>query len=691
MAPPLLPAAERARDEIEEAVEAFVGQGGSAPLFLLTGEAGGGKSTLLHKLAENASRRGLVPVLLLPPESGLDAPAHALIQAGATLRKAGVNGVLAPLFSVEAAFGQKVEALVKAAKQERLLLLARVPEPWIRRQPEAPEEVGVAARAGLLLNELLDKVAVDCPTVVVQRDTTAWPDAARQRARHLHVERSSGHHFLRDPGRWGSLLPHATLLVERLGPSATRVAPLTLRLGVALLALGQPADEVGQVVRTGLQTTVNLLGEELAHHPRVLMALWRMSFARFPLPLSDMRELAGTPPLPEEERHLVEHTLLLEVSDGGWVLHPRVRQAVGEWARELTGALDERQVHADLARIHGRRHQDPPLWDQGYSGAVAWMEDLFHSAGAGDRDRVLAHACDISQWLTLGRTLSLRHAYQSAAEVYRAALDREPENSYAAQYLAFNLERQGGAGLEAERWYRKALDSEPGNPWWNRRYIRCLLARGKPAAAFDAFVEAQEKFEDSPRAPDEGWLARHFHTGVVKGFLEAGELDRAAKVLGTLSRSTLEDELALRGLRNRLKHRQEAEELGGAVFPEHLDFDTRWSLGPHTLRSEAARKQVAAWFPGRIVRTGPEVVLEFSAPPAEGTTPELLRKEVPAEELKKLARLAPDEPVEAGQFIEVLCFQGGSERIGLHHRGPTLRMKPSAASSDSDDAEAVDG
>lgn len=386
MAPPLLPGAESARRQIEEAVDAFARQQAEPPLFLLTGGAGSGKSTLLHKVAERARSRGLPPVHVTPPELELDAPAHALVQAAAALRRAGVNGKLDPVFAVDAAFPTKVDALVQAAARGPLVFLFRVPESWALPRLETPEKAGSAAQAWLLLRRLLESVAPQCPTVVIQEDATAWPEPARQRVRHLSIGVSSGATFLKDPGRWEALLPLATRLGEGLGPESTRLAPLTLRLGVALLALGHPLEKVRLATRSGFQGTANLLGEELLHRPHLLQALRRLSLARFPLPLAALRSLAGSTSLGEPERQVVEHVLLLELAEG-WVLHPRVRREVADWvaaaeATRIEANISEQAVHAQLAQLHAQGHGEA-WWEAGQSGAVAWMEDLFHSACAG--------------------------------------------------------------------------------------------------------------------------------------------------------------------------------------------------------------------------------------------------------------------------------------------------------------------
>jgi hypothetical protein len=120
-------------------------------------------------------------------------------------------------------------------------------------------------------------------------------------------------------------------------------------------------------------------------------------------------------------------------------------------------------------------------------------------------------------------------------------------------------------------------------------------------------------------------------------------------------------------------HRQEVDVLGGAVFPEYIDFDTRWSLGPHTIRSEAERANVTAWYPGRILRIEPQVVLEFAAPPSEDSAAELGHAVITPEEFREQARLSPQEPLELGQFVEVLQYGDGSSRIGFQRPGPTLR------------------
>lgn len=676
MAPPLLPAAETARSRIEEAVQTFSDQKGAPPLFLLSGGIGGGKSTLLAKVAEGARQRGLAPVYITPPELELDAPAHAVVQAGAALRNSGVNGVLDPVFSADATFAAKVDALARAATLRPSMLLVRVPESWTHSRLETPDTASVAAQARDLLRRLLETVAPQCPTVIVQADTGAWPEFARKRAQSLVVEVSSGPKFLQDPGLWRELLPHASRLGERLGPTAKQVAPLTLRLGVALLSLGRPLDDVQLSVRAGFRRTANLMGEELLHRPDLLKALRRLRLVRFPLPLKDMRTLAGSSSLVDDERKVVEQVLLLELADG-WILHPRVRQEVTGWvtaADEAGVAVDiaEQELHTQLARYHAQEHGQQ-WWERGRTGAIAWMEELFHSACAGDRERVLSHACDVSQFLTLGRALSLRHDHPGAAEIFQAALQRAPDNSYASEYLAFNLERSSGANLDVERYYRQALQTEADNPWWNRRYIRCLLERGKPAAAFEAFLEAQEQFESTGRSQNEEWLARHFHMGVAKGFLEAGELARTAQVFAALSSNTLNANSRLRELRNRLMHRQEADSLAGAVFPEHIDFETRWRDGPHTVHSEVERERVAAWFPGRIVRAAPEVVLEFAEPPAGGEQTELMRVVLSDAQFRKQAQLPSEEPLQPGQFIEVLHFIDGTSRIRFQRPGTPLR------------------
>ncbi len=531
------------------------------------------------------------------------------------------------------------------------------------------------------MDRVLEHVASVHPTVVVTRERWGWTDKVKSQIQTLPVAESSrGAALLREAQPWGPLSRHAERLAAMLGDIAARVSPLTLRMAVALLALNYSQERVKSACELGFLRTARLLADEVRRRRELARVVARLMLARFPLPPESVHELAKPLPVGSPESDALHHALLLEL-DGGLSLHPSLKQVLSAGlhapqANEFLPENERNEVHVFLSRLHARQAGQAP---KDRASVLARMEQVYHSAAAGETEVVFDWASDVTQFCALGRALSRRGDYQGAAQVFAHARSLSPDNSYVLEYLAYNRARTGESSMEVEQLYAAALAKEPANPWWNRRLIQYLVRRGKIRAAYERFVAANAAFEEDRNNPAQGgreWLAFNFYAGTARSFLDAGELVYAREVLETVEEPLLSTQHELILLWNALQHREEAERLGGSIFPESIGFATRWTDGPRLVQSPQERDRLSAWYPGRVVEFHPEVVLEFAEPPEADATPELRRATMSQEEFRELSGMDSKSEPMPGQFLEILVLAGDETRLALYPLKPAVTFRP---------------
>lgn len=658
---PKLPHAEEVAQQVSGVLSAWAAtRRGKPPRIVISGEPGSGKTQVLDLVAGQLEGSAATTVQIAPPTLDFDTPLQTALQGAGALRASGMNGLLNPAFELETKVDIKLRALEQGLCLKPTVLFFDLPRFEGSKEKASSPEVALARTASMAFVERLSRLDEGGPALVItERERLPFSNELQR----FSVKSTSAEAFL-EPTQWGQLGDSARTLMRRLGNDASKVSPLGLRIGVALVELGQGGDKVARTVRLGMPMLLNFFRRVLESEKVLARALRCLSAPRVPVShqaISALIELANA-----TEYDLILRRVLLVESHRGSILPSAIRETVpsrGDDPRE-----DEelsRQAHSSVRRL------SPPVAEiSSRENAISLLEYVFHSARLGDFHAVEKYALDGSQFIMLGRSLSRAGRYDDATNAFSRAWELTRE-VYALQYRAFNRERARGVDRSVEEDYREAVTLEPTNPWWNRRYIMSLLARGKVDEARTALSTAVEHIRDSN---DEAWLARNFYTGIVRAFLDRSLLDDAEFMLETLSPDSFSDEL--HALENELRHRQESRRLQGAVFPLSVDYEARWTNGPH-LATDIERGECSSWYPARIVELGlNEVTIEFCEPPDETEEPVLLKTTVSAADF-----LAGSEQkisdLREGMFIELLEFPNDERRVKFHpSTASRLRLFP---------------
>jgi len=616
---------------------------------LVTGDVGTGKTLVLEGLAEQADLEGRRCIRLSPPSSDLDGPANALAQGAARMREFGANGVLDPIFDPKASFDTKLDALVQGLDlSEDALVLVDVPESWARPSRANSSGGTFAYRGHRLVREILARGGRHRVVLAAPGGFDA-PEAEE-----FQLSRDYGNELL-GAIEWGQFSDTAASLGELVPRAELRkLTPLELRVAVALRAFELDERLLKNACRGRWPELRRMLQGQVQSRPWLHEAFFVMSHARIGvgqqllenlLALCDGRDATGSQAVLKE--------VLLMPEGVHATFHPRMRKVDTQLAPQRQVELAD-QVNRQLAQA----------WESiaardSWQGVVAWWESLHHWAEAGEDER-LSEAPDISMWTTLGRRRSLWGDYETAVAAFRRALELQPDDSYAHEYLAYNLDRCKQGLVEAERGFRRAVELDPENPWWNRRLVQALQRRGKIDAAWDAWIAALGRLEGV--ADPSIWMQQNLHEGVCKGFLIRGQPELAAAVLESVPRVSWTH--GLERLWNTVCHRREAAELEAAVFPETVDFETRWR-GPRL----GTGLEPAQWYPGRIIAVdddAAELELELAEPPLPGQVPELFTLVLGREEFLEQAELPARAVLLPGIFLELHLEDDESQRIYLH-------------------------
>lgn len=639
---------------------------GSAPAIWIHGKPGTGKTAAIHMLRLELSQQSSRPLLAAPPELDLDAPLHLAVQLASDMRSHGANGQLDVMLDRGASEADKVSTLLaELTKLEGGVLLVNLPRSWSTRLGSG-EHFAMRSRGDKLLSSLLARATeARMPLVLAARGYWRWPeDVPWRRLERIEVRPGSeGSKFLHDADAWGALADTAARLERQIAQRAEQMSPLELRVAVALLALSYSESDVRAACFGGLQALTKLLSEEAARRKTLRTALTVLARVRFPLApsLVDTLLAAHVPDGPSSrwEQEVIKDALLIEQEDG-LILHPSIRSS-HDFNAEDEAPVDV-EAHALLAdALAASIADEDPLASRRH--AIRKLELLYHAAHGLRRDLVLQQAIDNDQICALARAYSLAGKKEDALELYEAVLAREPRHPYARAYVAYHLEYFGKEPLRAEELFETSCSDEPTNPWWARRYICCLIRRGRLKQAHEEWLKALGRLGDDEDAREE-WLARNFHLGIAHELLSRGALDLAREVLSQISEKTRRDLTELDKMWNLLLHMEESERLGGAVFPLTIPFSERWN-GPHIEELRTSAKAVDAWYPGRIVDLGERVTLRLAEPPLDGEEARIFRSEMAREDFLNCARRTSLELVSKGQFLEVVVA-GDDTLIELH-------------------------
>ncbi|WP_428263162.1 hypothetical protein [Haliangium sp.] len=617
------------------------------------GASGVGKAALARAFAERLGDRAAL--VTLPSADDFDAPVHGLYQAASYVpegaREALINDAS---LSLQERAGRAANGLRRAG---RTLLLV-VPASWEADRGLVADQRRANAAAfleGITGEDRLGMVVFSTPRLWKEMNA-GWQFESVAFEPALVSPLSLDDRGL-GSGRYAKA---ARDLRTALADRDLRVTPLQLRLAVGLAALDEPIDELASNLESlAARSTVSpsLLTKRLMHvldrpHREMLRrGLRRLARSRVRLVRSDALALAELPP---EHAPLV--TQCVAFGDGAVQINEFVR-------RRLIDRFDEPDfgAHETLAALHRARdgHSDPMALSP--EPMRHWLEKVHHLAYSGEGGRAQwreqrlrakefywAHAYSLSK---------TQKDYDSAAEIYRQALERFGDDSYTCHYLAFNLDRAGKQRRDVERYYRRAIELEPQNPWWNGRLVTFLIGQARFHDARAEWVAVLDRIDpERERLHREPWLAAQLHRWVIREWLLHGQVEAAREVMDDIPSQITKQDDNLADLEERLRDAEEARALGESVYPVSVPTNERWRAPRLIPKKSAKGSPRVAWYPGRVVEASSRgVTLVVATPHEDPEQRRVILREMSKEEWVETAWCAPKDAkgfVEVGRFAD---------------------------------------
>lgn len=480
----------------------------------------------LHTLLLSLSSRPKLAVLELRRPSDTDASAAALLEASGFLTISDRNKALAAASNI----GSSFKVIVDGLNRQETGLVVVVGAGWNRVEQENEDRPRLK-RVRVLLQELtrverlvvladlqvdltvlgfpppVDVVVLDAP--LAELDVNVFPE--------------------------GAYREHALELSRVL--SGHRTSPLVWRLGVGLLGLGESTATVASLTSRPTAEVLSELVKKLVGHLQrrenisIESAVKRALIFRTTVPASRLVELSQIP-----SGHEALVTSCIGYGEPVRV-SPIVRRLLGAQLFQRDALMTD--AHLEIAKYYRTLDgaQSPALV-QNPSQMSAWVERAHHLAESG--------ALGGSEWLALdrpcpelfwdrGRALSLvARDYEGAASVYEECARRFPEDDYAAHYAAFNLARSKKRDdTLVRRYFARAVDLAPENPWWNQRKITSLISQGRFAEARMAWRSALSIVDPDGAVTTSGstWMFENLFYPVAKAWVDNGCWKDALRVV----------------------------------------------------------------------------------------------------------------------------------------------------------------
>jgi hypothetical protein len=430
--------------------------------------------------------------------------------------------------------------------------------------------------------------------VIAAQNWWKWPHDVAANRIELPLS-SASTAFLADESVWGPLSQYAARLKKLLGADGDRCSPLQLRLGVALLATGTAHSALRNALTPGstLRDLEGPLRKLLDQDTPLEAALTRVARARTAVNQSVMEDIAAA----GEHWELIRRCFLYPDEPGRLRFHDQLRWLVPY-------ATSETLAHTKLSAYYGSMDGavEPA---KGLKNVVPWLEKLHHASRAdpvGAVDAWLAMAPPTREhYWEYGWSLSYVHKrYSAAARVYRELLNRVPDedDNYGQHYYAYNLDRAGEDPVTAEAYYRRAVDGDPSNAWWNSRLVSFLAERGRFEASLRAWNAALEAIDPGGDRSGGEWLPYHLHKHAIQAGLATGHLALADAAHRSIHAPAANAEV-FRWLRSEIDAATEVHRLGESLFPAHVSFPEWWR--PRLLRPRHD-ESIVDWRAGRVVR-----------------------------------------------------------------------------------------
>jgi tetratricopeptide (TPR) repeat protein len=602
-------------------------ESGRIPLVIAS--TGAGRWTLADILVRETLQARAIDVRL-PPFDAHDAAVHGLFQVAASLGPSALETARDAHTSMSA----RAEALATRVRDSKRVLIVHVPESWW--VMPVPPNAGRKQREDRG-RDLLKGLIANAPAIVLLHDCSRelFRDLGRAVVlEHLLPPPRLDPTVLDDEERWG---PYASAFRQVVTtPGSERLSPIQLRLLVGLSALGEdPSEHVAALGGSSrLVPLAERLGEILSLPERKELGdvVRRFLRARFPLPRATALRVSRCP---AEHVPLLTDCISYE-QDGGL----RVADTVRVRLRGRAGTVAYPEAHQMLA-AHHRELDGAAAPPAERSKVVNWLERAYHlgRSGAAGTDEWEEMALAPEQLLDRAWSLSVEHRnFHGGAQLYRRYLRDYGEDAYAFHYLAFNLDRAGAERDDVERSYRRAVELDPTNPWWNSRLVTFLIRDLRYQAADEEWRKCLERIDpQEARIERDPWLGRHVHRWVAQEWLAHGEAERAFAAFRLIPREVTRDDPVLRELRQRLEDARESIQLGESVYPATVPIHERWRK-PRILADRKDDQPLQKWTPGRILDANSDMLTFVVALPAEKR---VFKQQVSQQEWRKWGGSSP--------------------------------------------------
>jgi len=439
--------------------------------------------------------------------------------------------------------------------------------------------------------------------------------------------------LLDDDGIWDRYATHARRVraaCARLGAMPT---PLQARLLVGVVALGvDPMDALSLLDRAPHATLRPLLRTmrrritETAENSALRDALGRLLVARSPLPSAVVDELTRLP----EHRPFFRECIGYSARDA-----VKITEVVRDELREPMSEGDG-VTHEHLVTHYKSLDGVPNARDA--AGAVemaAWLERAHHAALLTDPKEwaELDPPCPEFYWAR-GRSLSrVFHKYAEAAAVYGEGVRRFPTDGYGWHYYAFNLDLAGGPSKDIDGAFRRAIETDETNRWYNSRLVTFLIRRAQYDRADTEYLDALTRLGASG---NEAGLAPAYHRWIVREWLEQGEVGRARAVYEDIPEEARRHP-GIVHLHERLLDAEEALALGVSVYPAGQRFGNRWKR-PTELPTQIEGATLDFWYPAYVDDVTEEhVVVRFATPDRSASERRVFRRQLSRDEWSAFA------------------------------------------------------
>lgn len=598
------------------------------------GGAGSGRSVLAERLQERSAA-----VVVRPPSLGeADAVAHGLWQAARQARME---------VDASASLESNIAEIASTLARDGRPLVLRLDNTWrLDQVPEGAESAGLLRRARQFLDAWGRE---DLSVALLANRLGGWrhPYAKRVPLARAEARLDS----LTNEQEWGSVAGAALELYRHVGSSVAAPSPVDLRLAVGLVALGAGVETLAKsLFRAGetVRLARDLAERAMSKHQTGLRRLARLRASMASDTLARVLEV--------DDEDLPLFTRCFGYGETHTRISPPVQAGIRQALRSQSPSRSERESdHLALADAHQELDgvEDPARANA--DAIVHWLEKVHHLAHAGPvaTDRWSAQAVAAPEMLwDRARILSREYQrYTEAAALYQRCIDVHPRDAYAWHYLAFNLDRAARDRANVEEGFRRAAELEPGNPWYQSRWITFLVRHGRVRDADARWSKAMRVLDpNGERTEEQPELGLHIHRWVSLAWLDAGDVKRARSVVDRLSPKALAlPELAT--LVHRIHDAEEATSMGASVRPFSMPAEHRWR--PTVLPEvDAEDRQRTGWYPGTIEAvTDTTVVLVLGVPDEDPARRRTVRKTLSHEEWRRVSRSSP-RGLE-GRFVEV--------------------------------------